>query len=195
MKSLIVFTSLFLALTGHAQNWHWGLKTDMNYSGVEGNGMQSKLTLNFQAGAFAEYKIFKRWSIQPELLFTQQTYKKSDDFLKYYNLTGRSGAQEKIYLNYVSIPLLVKYNFNKMLSLHFGPQYGFRVYANENLLKNNQDAFKKYELSMNAGIEASLSPISIYFRYNRGISDINAADDRYQWKSVHFQTGIAIKIR
>ena len=195
MKSFIFFASLFFTLTGHAQNWHWGLKTDMNFSGIEGKGMQSKLTLNFQAGGFAEYKIFKRWSIQPELLFTQQTYRKADDFLKYYNLSGRAGSQEKIYLNYISVPLIVKYNFNKMLNIHFGPQYALRVYANENLLKGDTEAFKKYELSMNAGIEASLAPLSIYFRYNKGISDINAADDRYQWRSNHLQAGIAIKLR
>lgn len=195
MKNYLSLLFLLSVHIAHAQNWHFGLKTDMNFSGIDGKGMQSKLSLNFQAGAFAEYEISKKWSLQPELLFTQNNYRRADDFLKYYNLTGRTGSQEKIYLNYISVPLIVKYNFNKMLNIHFGPQYALRVYANENLLKGDTEAFKKYELSMNAGIEASLAPLSIYFRYNKGISDINAADDRYQWRSDHLQAGIAIKLR
>lgn len=195
MKNYLSLLFLLSVHIAHAQNWHFGLKTDMNFSGIDGKGMQSKLSLNFQAGAFAEYEISKKWSLQPELLFTQNNYRRADDFLKYYNLTGRTGSQEKIYLNYISVPLIVKYNFNKMLNIHFGPQYALRVYANENLLKGDTEAFKKYELSMNAGIEASLAPLSIYFRYNKGISDINAADDRYQWRSNHLQAGIAIKLR
>lgn len=196
MKAAVTFLVLVLGfISAKSQTWHYGLKTDINYAGLLGTGVQSKFTYNFQGGVFAERELSKKWSLQGELLYNQNTYKRSGDFLKYYPNTGKVNSREKIYLSYVGIPLLVKYRFNKMLSIHAGPQYNARVYSNENLLKDDADAFTKSEWSVNAGVEAAVSFLSIYLRYNRGLSDVNNADDRYDWKAQRIQAGIAVKIK
>lgn len=195
MKFTALMVIVLITTTAQSQIWHYGLKTDINFSGINGNGMQSKWVTNFQGGAFAEYMLNKKWSIQPELLFTQSTVKRGDDFLKYYTTEGRYGSNEKVYLNYISIPVVAKYHINKIVSLHAGPQFSYLVYSNEDLIKSDRDAFKKYEVSFNAGIEASLAPITFYFRYNKGLNNINDIDDRYKWTSQHLQGGIAVRIR
>lgn len=195
MKAVFTIGVLCMVMNARSQTWHYGLKMDLNYSGLSGTGVQSKLSYNFQAGAFTAYELSKKWSLQAELLYNQNTYKRTSDFLKYYPNTGKTNSSEKIYMSYASIPLLLKYRVNNLLSVHAGPQYSARIYSNENLLKDNADAFKKNEWSVNAGVEASVSFVSIYLRYNRGLTDVNNADDRYAWKAQRLQAGIAFKIR
>lgn len=193
--ALFAFCISCASITAQSQTWHYGLKMDLNYAGLSGTGVQSKLSYNFQAGIFTAYEFSKKWSLQAELLYQQDTYKRTSDFLKYYPNTGKTNSNEKMYLSYASVPLLLKYRVNNIVSVHAGPQYSARVYSNENLLKENADAFKKYELSMNAGVEASVSFVSIYLRYNRGLTDVNNADGRYTWKAQRLQAGVAFAIR
>jgi hypothetical protein len=195
MKYSMVAFALLLSAAANAQTWHFGPKVDVNYSTIKGNGLQNKFSLGFQAGGFAEYNITKHWAIQPELLYTWSGYKKGGDFLTYYNNYGRSAASEKINLASVSVPLLVRYNLNKTLSILAGPQYSYLIYDDEDLLKNDRQAFTNSEISANLGVQVNLDKVGFYARYNKGLTDINDVDDRYDWKSSHIQVGIAVRIK
>jgi hypothetical protein len=115
--------------------------------------------------------------------------------MTYYVNSGRSAAGTDIRLAYVSVPVLVRYNMNKVLSLLAGPQYGYLVYEDEDLLKEERKAFKKNEFSANVGAQVNLDKVGFYARYNKGLSNINDVDDRYTWKSSHLQIGIAVRIK
>jgi hypothetical protein len=197
MKYTMAAFALLLTITANAQTqkWHFGPKFDVNYSTIDGNGLKNKYSLGFQVGGFAEYNITKHWAIQPELLYTWSQYKKAGDFLTYYNNYGRTGAGENINLASVSVPLLVRYNFNKTFSILAGPQYSYLIYDDEDLLKNDRQAFKNSEISANAGVQVNLEKVGFYARYNQGLSDINDIDERYTWKSSHIQVGMAVRIK
>ena len=91
---------------------------------------------------------------------------------------------------------MFKYNMNKYLSILAGPQYSQMLFDAESLLDDNKGiAFKRYEVSGNAGVQFTLGSVSLYGRYNLGLSNINGIDDRYKWRSGHIQTGIAIRIK
>lgn len=196
MKHLVAGAALLIAASAHAQSpWHFGPKLDANYSIMKGNGIKNKYTSGFQAGGFAEYRFSKQWSIQPELLYNFSRYKKGDDFLTYYNNSGRSAAGTNINLAYVSVPLLLRFNFNKTLSFLAGPQYSYLIWDDENLIKEDRQAFKNYELSANAGVQVNVDNVGFYARFNKGISNINDVDDRYTWRSTHIQVGIAVQIK
>lgn len=196
MRSIMVCTALLLTtFLANAQTWHFGPKLDVNYSAIKGNGIENKYGVGFQIGGFAEYNITKHWAIQPELLYTWSHYKKSSDFLTYYNNFGRSGAGNNVNAASVSVPLLLRYNFNKTLSVLAGPQYSYLIYDDEDLLKDNKQAFKNYELSANLGVQVNLENVGFYARFNKGLSDINDIDERYVWKSNHIQVGIAVRIK
>lgn len=196
MKSLMVCTALLgTTFLAKAQTWHFGPKFDANYSSMKGEGIKNKFSPGFQLGAFAEYNITKHLAIQPELLYSWNTYKKSDDFLTYYVNTGRSAAGNNVNLGTVSVPLLLRYNINNILSVLAGPQYSIKVYDDEDLIKEGKEAFKNYEVSANLGVQVNLSNVGFYARYNKGLNNINDIDDRYSWKTNHVQVGIAVRIK
>jgi hypothetical protein len=157
--------------------------------------MRNKYSPGFQVGGFAEYNIDKHWAIQPELLYSWSAYKKGSDFLTYYNNYGRSAAKEKVNLASVSVPLLVRYNLNKTLSFLAGPQYSYLIYEDEDLLKNDRQAFKNGEFSANIGVQVNIEKVGFYARYNKGLSNINDVDERYEWKTSHFQVGMSVRIK
>jgi len=194
MKYTMVAFALLLTAAANAQTWHFGPKLDVNYSTIDGNGLKNKYSLGFQVGGFAEYNITKHWAIQPELLYSWSQYRKAGDFLTYYNNSGRSAAGDKINLATVSVPLLVRYNVNKIISVLAGPQYSYLIYDDEDLLKNDRQAFKNSEISANAGVQVNLDKMGFYARYNKGLSNINDVDERYTWKASHIQVGMAVRI-
>jgi hypothetical protein len=195
MKNLIAVAMLFMTLTANAQSWHFGPKLDANYSSISGNGMKSSFAPGWQIGAFVEKKLNNKWSIQPELLYSWNRYKKSNDFMTYYVNSGRASAGTNINLATISVPVLVRYNLNKTFSLLAGPQYSYIIYDDENLLRTNYDAFKNYEISANAGIQVNIDNVGFYARFNKGLSNINNIDERYKWYSQHVQVGIAVQIK
>src|ERR1044072_5080831 len=195
MKYTMVAFALLLCAAANAQTWHFGPKLDVNYSTIKGNGLKNKFSLGFQAGGFAEYNFNKHWAIQPELLYSWSAYKKDGDFLTYYNNYGRTGADDKINLAAISVPLLVRYNLNKTISILAGPQYSYLIYDDEDLLKNDRQAFKNSEISANIGVQVNLEKVGFYARYNKGLTDVNDVDERYDWKTSHIQVGMAVRIK
>lgn len=194
MKAKIVLALLLSAFIGHAQDWHYGLTANANYSGISGKGMKESFTAGWQAGVFVEWRMNEVLGVQPEVLFSWNGYKKADDFMTYYNNYGRAAAAENIKVGYVAVPLLLKYHVNRTFEILLGPQYSVKVYDDENLLKSNASAFKKSELSANVGMQVNLGGVGFYGRYNWGLSDVNDIDDRYRWNSYHVQIGVAVRL-
>jgi len=200
MKYTLTCFALLLASFLHAQTkknmeWRFGVKADLNFSNINGNGNASGYTSGAQAGVFAEKPLTQNLSFQPELLFTQSNSKKGADFMTFYNTEGNVFASDNIKLGYISVPLLFKYNVNKYLSVLAGPQYSQMLFDAESLLNDTKGlAFKRYEVSGNAGAQFNVGNVAIYGRYNLGLSNINAIDNRYAWHSRHIQLGIAVKI-
>ncbi len=200
MKYTITACAILLTLWLQAQNkpaeWRFGVKTDLDFSTISGNGMADGYTMGAQFGGFAEKRLNGRWSIQPELLFTQRNTKKAGNFTTYYNTAGNLFAADNIKLGYITVPVMMKYRINHFLSLLAGPQYSIMLFDAESLIDNYKGmAFKRYELSANAGLQFTNGGAALYLRYNRGLTDINAIDSRYTWHSGQLQLGLAFRIK
>lgn len=204
MKTTMTCLALLIMNCMYAQTaqstlpgWHFGIKGDLNMSNIKGNGMANGYVAGVQVGGYAERVLNANWSIQPELLFTQNNSKKGSDFLTYYNDNiGNPFSSDNIKLGYISVPVMVKYNYNKYLSVLVGPQYSMLMVDAESLLTaGDGKAFKKSEFSANAGAQFNLGSVSLYGRYNLGLSNINNIDSRYTWKSNHIQIGLAIRVK
>ncbi len=188
MKYILTFFTVLLVMVLQAQSgipeWHYGLKADLNYTTINGKGLSSGYTMGAQGGIFVERSFNKNWSLQPEVLFTQSNTTKGNDFLTYYNTTGNPFAAKDIKLGYLSVPVMVKYNINKSFSILAGPQYSLLLVDAESLLTaGDGKAFKKSEFCGNLGGQFNIGVVSIYGRYNLGISNINNIDSRYAWHS------------
>ncbi len=187
---------LLLATVSYGQSsYHFGLKADMDLTNISGKGMKGNFALGFNAGAFAEYNFTPKWGIQPEVLFTQFNNKQGDDFLTYYVNSGKNDAKSSVKLSYVTVPVLLSYNVNELLSLNVGPQVSFLVYDNEDLLLRDRAAFKNLNYGVAGGLTLHVSQVRFYGRYVYGFADMNNVDDRYKWHSQEIQLGMGVTIK
>lgn len=110
-KSLIFILYFFLIFyLGKAQEIDFGPKIGVNFENF-GDLEQYENQLGFVGGAFLSIK-FKRFSIQPELLYSQQ---------------GTEFDFTAFDLGYINLPLIFKFKLVGGLNFQLGPQFGLLV--------------------------------------------------------------------
>ncbi|WP_343638552.1 porin family protein [Chryseobacterium sp.] len=139
MKKLFAVIVIAGCLFANAQEKHqsksspvtFGVKAGFNGSTLtRGDGYEydnnEKIKAGFHAGVFANIPVSEKFSIQPELLFSQLG-SKSD-----YNYRTSSGNYRKTQhydyrttLNYLSLPVMVQYNILPQLYVEAGPEFGY----------------------------------------------------------------------
>lgn len=193
--SLFVLCLSYVLLT-KAQTFHYGVKGDLGFTAGSGNGLSSSYKSGgYQVGGYIEYPLNKKWSIQPEVLFTSMNLNRSTNYSTYYNLNGDPYSHVAIHLNYVTVPVVVNYNINSLFAVHAGAQYSYMVFDDENLVRDGRDAFKKNNVGLVAGGQMNLGLLFLYGRYVYGLSNVNNIDERYKWKTQQFQFGLGFKIK
>jgi hypothetical protein len=181
-------------ITVTAQKKDYGITLAINQSNVAGNGMAAKYQTGFEGGAFATLHMTKKISLQPEVLFNLLKINRSNSFSTYYVDGNNSAAATAFNLAYLSVPVLVNYTLSDKITVNAGPQFNVLVYSNENLMYNTK-AFKKTDAGIRAGLQFHPSPaVGLFASYYYGIQNINAIDDRYQWKNRQFQIGVNVAI-
>ncbi|MRI00992.1 outer membrane beta-barrel protein [Kriegella sp. EG-1] len=123
-----------------AQEAHFGLKGGLNYSSIVGdltNGM--KFRLSGHGGIFLEVDFSNKFSLRPELLYSSQGFQYSTDLNAIENQSSggdQNDYRSNVQLNFLTIPILGKFEMNENYWLEFGPQFGFllnQVTKNKNL--------------------------------------------------------------
>jgi hypothetical protein len=175
------------ALNIKAQGFHVGLKLGGNLNKIEGQSFDAGFNLGYQGGAYVEIGLGKTFGIQPELLFSQ-TQTTTTTFNT--SLAPNKDAQ----FNYLSIPVLLKINLSKLLSLHVGPEYSILMNHSNDLVQNGKDAFNNGNFGMIGGIQLNLGSLKIYGRYNVGLTNINQLQNQEEWKTQQLQMGIGLKL-
>ena len=97
-------------------------------------------------------------------------------------------------LKYLTIPVLLNYNANKIVTLQAGPQFGILMNKSSTFLENGKNAFKAGDLAMVGGIQLNLLSFKVYGRYTVGLNSINDIDNKDQWKSQSVQVGVGFKL-
>ncbi len=133
-----------------------GVKAGLNISSLtlNENELDSTNKTGFTAGLMTEIPLAKNFSIQPELLYSQQGMKLSYSDPEVEN----SHYKSTIALNYLNIPIMLKYYVVKGFSIQAGPQVGILLKANneyqDNFLGyNNQEKMDLKDYSN--GVDAS----------------------------------------
>jgi len=109
----------------------FGVKAGLNasmYNSVSDNyGVDNneKLKPGFNAGIFVHIPVAEKFSIQPELLFSQLGSKTKERYRHYSNGYGFvSDVDYKSNLNYLVLPVMVQYNILPQLYVEAGPEFG-----------------------------------------------------------------------
>ena len=159
-KSTLLIYTLFLGVTVMAQTEKvkLGVKAGLNISSLtfDESELNSSNKTGFTAGVMVEIPLAKNFSIQPELLYSQQGTKISFSDSEVTN----SHYKSTIDLNYLNIPVMLKYYVLKGLSVQAGPQIGILLKANNKYQDNflgyeNRESFDLKEYS--TGIDTSVN--------------------------------------
>lgn len=190
MKRIILSAAAFILFSAiaTAQGFHVGAKVGANLDKINGQAFKDGYNLGYHLGGFMEIDFSKSIGIQPEILFSQTNTKATDDLGEIFK------PGDNIKLNYLNIPVLLRVNASKLLTLNAGPQFSILMNNHETLLENGQDAFKSGDLALVLGAQLNFSSLKLYGRYNIGLSDISDIDKQDQWKSQQFQLGVGLRL-
>jgi hypothetical protein len=177
LSAIVLFTVGF----ANAQKVEYGLKGGLNIANQNfvGTGAPSTNTLTgVNVGAFVEIKILDKISIQPELLYSTQGTK-----LNLYD-SSSNVTINSFKLNYINIPVMLKYYAADKFCLEFGPQIGFRTSAKVSGTSSGstvdvdaKQLFKSTDFGINFGAGFDITKkLAIGLRYNLGLSNIGSSD-------------------
>jgi hypothetical protein len=155
MKKLILGVfAVFFAITSYAQGVDFGIKAGANFSTLtDATGLKNKT--GFHGGLFLGLKFNDKIALQPELLYSQQ---------------GAEFDMGKIDLNYINVPVIIKYYLVQGLNIQVGPQFGFVVDDN---ISNAIFEAEDFDISgvIGAGYDFPFG-IRLDARYNFGFTDV-----------------------
>lgn len=191
MKTKILTLALLLLFTGSSvfsQSFSLGIKGGANLGKISGQSFKDEFTLGYHVGAFASIGLGKKFAIQPEVLFNQINVDTSSKFSQIYAFNH----VDKIQLGYLSIPILVNYKLNKLLTLQAGPQFGVLLDQRKDLLENGQDAFKSGNFSLVGGLQLNILRFRLYGRFVGGQTNIDNVGNKDSWKTQAIQLGVGL---
>ena len=154
----------------------FGVKAGFNASTVSNSNNQygdnnEKIKLGSHVGVFVNIPVAEKFSIQPELLFSQMGSKTEVKYVYPSALDGHMTTQEfnyKTNLNYLVLPVMVQYNILPQLYVEAGPEFGY-------LLGGKSEGDRKTENTYGSTTTVSSEsfsnkiPMELYKRFNFGI--------------------------
>lgn len=172
---LLGFTTISNAQINDAAA-QFGVKGGANFSNLYNDDVDDNNVLtSFNAGVYATLPLTDFMAIQPEVLYSR----KGAEMV--YNNAFVSGTA-KFKLNYIEVPVLLKVNLAKNLSVHAGPYFSYLVDAqitNETDSGSfdfeetyDNDDFNKFDAGLAAGIGLDFDKFGIGVRYNYGLSTV-----------------------
>lgn len=172
MKFFLVglILSLMISTTAMSQNANVGIKGGLNvYNVVNDNNAGADSKVGFHVGLLGHVHLSDQWALQPELTYSVQG--------------GQStivGADVKLNLNYINVPVLLQYMFDNGFRIQAGPQLGLLVSAKMNNSETDvKDNFENFDLGIGVGVSYINPASSLGFdaRYNVGLSNINVTSN------------------
>ncbi|MEE9350383.1 MAG: porin family protein [Flavobacteriaceae bacterium] len=157
---LIAFTTV----NTNAQTYY-GLKVGLNASTFYGDVDNKTIKPSMHFGAVAEFTLTDAFSVQPELLFSMQGYqKKGESIIKHH-------------YHYVTAPIMMKYFLTNEITLDFGPQFGYLIFAQSSDGEYEYEELKETTSVFDYGIAVGASyeiddGMNINLRYYQGIANV-----------------------
>ncbi|WP_409417117.1 porin family protein [Flavobacterium sp. PS2] len=158
-------------------NAEFGIKGGANMSNLYSGEVDDKNAIyGFNVGVYAAFPIADNIFIQPEILYTTKGAELE------YNSDFVSGVG-RFRLNYIEVPLLVKFKVTQNFNVHVG---GYASYLVDGKVTNessagtafdfeeniNADDFNRFDAGLSAGVGVDFDPLSIGLRYNYGLTTV-----------------------
>lgn len=159
MKKLFAIVVILGSMgIAQAQEFDFGLKAGANFSDLSDADNIDNRT-GILAGAFVALKFNDNWAIQPELLYSQQ---------------GGDSDFGDIHVDYVNVPVILKYYLIGGLNLQVGPQFGFVVNDDFPAADDIESQIEANDFDMSAALGVGYDlpfGLRVDARYNLGLND------------------------
>ena len=169
-KAILLLLAITIAGAAQAQQHmkKFGIKGGVNLSTLWGDAEITGSRTAVHMGAMGEFRLSENYSFQPELLYSMQGAK-----------TVVAGIEYEEKLDYIIVPLIVKYHLDHQFSIEAGPQVGMLMSAKRRT-DDVKDAYKSIDAGVTAGLCYDL-PQGFFFeaRYYVGLTGM-AKDFDYE---------------
>lgn len=171
MKKILLTVSIFCFATVVAfAQMSGGAKAGLNLANAAGKDAGgTDMRVGFHVGGYLNFGISDAFSIQPELLFNSVGAKETSD-----------GTTTSIALNYISIPVMFKYNIVENFNIQAGPQLGILASAKAKFDGGDldiKDGFNSTDFGLNLGLGVDFGSFNATARYSLGLSTIAKSDN------------------
>lgn len=145
MKKVLIALLCIILTCGSAmaqKKFTFGPKAGVDLTHFWGKDLPHGMQLNYQVGAFMEYRFNDKLSIAPEIVFAAQGGKM--DASDYVDPSFHGSTDLYFHFNYINVPILLKFYAFPKLSIDFGPQIGINVYSKATAKAKVNDASASY---------------------------------------------------
>lgn len=165
MKKLLFAITLLCLSNVNAQDVRFGIKSGLNVATLNGGSSNIDSRLGLHVGVAAEVGITDRFSIQPEVLFSQQ---------------GGENSAFEVKLDYLAVPIMAKYYVAPGFSLEAGPQFSFLTSdeakrPDGSTVDTNAENFD-FALGLGLGYQTKMG-LFFQTRYNLGLTNVDQNPD------------------
>lgn len=188
-KAVLTFSAMLIVLLCSTEAYsqvNFGVKAGANLGKLDGVAYKDQFKLGYQLGGFLSVGLPGNFAIQGEVLFDQTNTSFKDSYISVWDEKFDKGKK----LNYLSVPVLLKYNPEGFISVLAGPQFSVLTNSDENLWQNGEKLFKSSDFSFVAGAEINLNPFFIYGRYVWGFADISDFAEKVQTQQIQVGVGL-----
>lgn len=180
---LLVAGSAVLLFSGpvRAEVTGFGVKAGLSYANIHGHDVyEQRSRMGFSAGAFLTLGLGSYFAVQPEVLFVMKGS-------KYSNGSGADAYRETLGLDYIEVPVLIKFFLpvagSFRLHLFAGPSLGFKLRARVKATFGGEtevetlDNVKNTDFSLAAGVglghPLGRGRLTLDVRYTAGMSSLS----------------------
>jgi hypothetical protein len=186
----------------------FGVKTSVNYFTNSGD-VSEDLDYNLapQAGAYVNIPFGKYFAVQPELNYSRIGSKESHYAAETEPGTYFAKNTNQTVLDYITLPVMLKFYPAKGFNIEAGPQLGYNIYAKniESNFKSTvngpekvevktdiQDNLNELDFGVNFGIGYELQDTGLNFgaRYYMGVTNIIKDSEDQEVKNNGFTVGV-----
>jgi hypothetical protein len=189
-KILSLLTLLSVISVGvYAQGISGGLKLGMNLANQSISSSEYGFTASpsfrpsIHAGGYLTIMLSEKLGVQPEVLYSGQGYKQNGGTLA---------------MDYITVPVVVRYNFTSLFSVHLGPQIGVLMSAKAKQDSGDtdlKDSFKGSDVGVAAGVGIDLPMgVNFGFRFVKGFTNIMEDSDEVKYKNYNLQFSVGYKL-
>ncbi len=187
MKNLLLIVIISLLSIGGVQAqefFNFGVKGGVNFATLTGDDadeLDLKMRTGFHLGVLAEIMISNKFGIQPEVLYSTQGGNADMNFFD--EILGNVEADLK--LEYISIPVMLKYFVTPGFSLEAGPQFSFlskseieAEFQGDSETEDLKDDTESFDIGAAVGVGYGLPQgFLVQARYVMGFSDVYTDTD------------------